>query len=136
MWGSFDPPWCMWALFSCGMQTLSCSIWDLVPGPGIEPEPPALAAQCLSHWTTREAPRIFWMEGKQLILLLLPLPSSLPHQTSTQTSVQIVRVPLDDLPELNTPMEPALRSRNRTFSATQKHLLYSFHCPTPMQVLS
>ena len=36
-------------LFGCGM-------WDLVPWPGIEPGSPALGAQSLSHWTTREVP--------------------------------------------------------------------------------
>ena len=35
---------------------LSCSIWDLVPWPGIEPRPPAVKAGSLSHWTTRELP--------------------------------------------------------------------------------
>ena len=35
---------------------LSCSMWDLVPWPGIESRPPALGAQSLSHWTTREVP--------------------------------------------------------------------------------
>ena len=35
---------------------LSCSMWDLVPWVGIEPGPPALGAQRLSHWTTREVP--------------------------------------------------------------------------------
>ena len=35
---------------------LSCSMWDLAPWPGIEPGPPALGAQSLSHWTTREVP--------------------------------------------------------------------------------
>ena len=43
-----------WGIFSWGMQTLSCGLWDLVPWPGIEPGTPALAAQCLSYWTTRE----------------------------------------------------------------------------------
>ena len=33
-WGNFS---------SCGMQTLSYGVWDLVPWPGIEPGPPALA---------------------------------------------------------------------------------------------
>ena len=31
-----------------------CSVWDLVPWPRIEPRPPALGAQSLNHWTTRE----------------------------------------------------------------------------------
>ena len=41
----------------CGMWTLSCGMWDLVPWPGIEPGPPALGAQSLSHWTTRDIPQ-------------------------------------------------------------------------------
>ena len=32
----------------------SCSVWDLVPQPGLKPKPPVLGAQSLSHWTTRE----------------------------------------------------------------------------------
>ena len=31
-------------------------MWDLAPCLGIEPRPPALGAQSLSHWTTREVP--------------------------------------------------------------------------------
>ena len=34
---------------------LSCSMWDLVPWPGIEPNTQALGAQSLSHWTTKES---------------------------------------------------------------------------------
>ena len=34
--------------------SLSCSIWNLVPWPGIEPGAPALRVWSLSHWTTRE----------------------------------------------------------------------------------
>ena len=37
---------------------LSCGMWDLVPWPGIEPGPHALGAQSLTHWTTREVPRL------------------------------------------------------------------------------
>ena len=37
-----------------GIWTLSSSLWDLVPWPGIEPRPPALGAWSLSHWTTGE----------------------------------------------------------------------------------
>ena len=32
---------------------LSFGIWDLVPWPGIKPEPPVLGAQSLSHSTKR-----------------------------------------------------------------------------------
>ena len=41
----------------CGMRgPFNCSMWNLVPHPGIEPRPPALGAQSLSHWTTKEVP--------------------------------------------------------------------------------
>ena len=43
-------------IFSCGMRTLSRSMWDLVPWPGIEPGPPASGAWSLNCWTTREVP--------------------------------------------------------------------------------
>ena len=44
------------SFFSCSMKTLSCGMWSLVPWPGIEPGLPALGAQSLSHWTTKEVP--------------------------------------------------------------------------------
>ena len=44
-------------IFSCGIQILSCCIWDLVPWSGIKPGPPALGAWNLSHWTAKEAPK-------------------------------------------------------------------------------
>ena len=43
-------------IFICNMPTLSYSMWDLIPPPGIEPGPPALGVGSLSHWTTREVP--------------------------------------------------------------------------------
>ena len=43
-------PWVTW-------ETLfSCSMWDLVPWPLMEPGPLALVLWSLSHWTTREVP--------------------------------------------------------------------------------
>ena len=45
-------------VFSCGMQTLRGSMWDLVPQSGIEPKPLELRAQSLSHWTTRKVSEI------------------------------------------------------------------------------
>ena len=39
---------------ACGI--FSCSIWDPVPWPGVEPGAPALGVQSLSPWTTREVP--------------------------------------------------------------------------------
>ena len=43
-------------LFILAAPDLSCSMWDLVPQPGIKPGPPALGAWSLTHWTTREVP--------------------------------------------------------------------------------
>ena len=42
---------------------LSCGMWDLVPWPGIKPEPPALGVWSLSHRTIREVlfhPVLLW----------------------------------------------------------------------------
>ena len=60
-------------LFGCARawlrHTLSCSIWDLVSRPGIEPGPPALAAWGLGHWATRQVPDSY--------ILIIPFLSSL-----------------------------------------------------------
>ena len=32
----------------------SCTMWDLVPRPGIKPAPPALGVCSLNHWAPRE----------------------------------------------------------------------------------
>ena len=37
---------------------LSCGMWDLVPSPGIETQPPALVVWSLSHWTIGEVPGV------------------------------------------------------------------------------
>ena len=53
-WGTRDLP--------CRMPSLSCGKWDPVPWAGMEPKPPALGAQNLSHRTTREMPYLteYW----------------------------------------------------------------------------
>lgn len=71
---------------SCGMGSLSRSLWDLVPCPGITPGPPALGAWSLNHWATREVPQMWcldsiirrvgvywpaWYGGVEISLLLL-----------------------------------------------------------------
>ena len=38
-------------------------MWDLVLWPGIKPRSPALGAQNLSHWTTREVPRDLFLKS-------------------------------------------------------------------------
>ena len=54
-------------------RILRCSMWDLVPWPGIEPGLPALGVQSLSHWTTREVPMAeSWSEREASSLGLCP----------------------------------------------------------------
>ena len=43
---------------ACGI--FSCNKRDLIPWPGIESRPPALGAQSIIHWTSREVPEFFW----------------------------------------------------------------------------
>ena len=43
--------------------SLSCGMWDLVPRPGVKPEPPTLKVQRFSHWTIREVPRARFLES-------------------------------------------------------------------------
>ena len=79
------PSWATWLTHSCGWLRvefwfvfvlnifwLGCTACEiLVPWPGIEPVPPALAAQSLNHWTARRSPREgslglgfpFWAHG-------------------------------------------------------------------------
>ena len=42
-------------------RIFGCSTWDLVPWPGMEPGPPALGAQTVSHWTAREVPKKIYL---------------------------------------------------------------------------
>ena len=56
--------------FSCGMRDLD--LW-----PRTEPWPPALGAQSLSHWTTREAQDLSLLEHIKSQVILLSLAESL-----------------------------------------------------------
>lgn len=40
-------------IFIVAYGIFSCSLWDLVPWPGIERGPPVLGMKSLSHWTAR-----------------------------------------------------------------------------------
>ena len=42
---------------------LNCGMWDLVPWPGIEPGPPILTVQRLSHWTNSEVSSAFFFHN-------------------------------------------------------------------------
>ena len=57
----------------CGMDTLGCSMWDLVCRPGMGPRPPALVVQSRSHWTTREVSKLFGPMSAHVISFLKTL---------------------------------------------------------------
>ena len=44
---------------------LSCGMRDPVPQPGTEPRPPALGAEILSHWTTKEVLKFVTLSDKE-----------------------------------------------------------------------
>ena len=45
---------------------LTRCMWQLLPGPWIEPRPPALGASDLSHWTTWQVPTQNFRMGSYL----------------------------------------------------------------------
>ena len=51
---------------SCGMQGLQ--LWCVGSSSLTEPEPPALAGQSLSPWTTREVPAVSVLTGQDVPL--------------------------------------------------------------------
>ena len=53
----------LWNLLIVLCGPLSCSMWDLVSWLGIEPGPPILEVQSLSHWTTREVLRMLQVKA-------------------------------------------------------------------------
>ena len=59
---------------------LSCSMWDLVPWPGIEPRPSALGAWSLSHWTTRA---VLWFQFPDILGKIQFWRKCCPHRGST-----------------------------------------------------
>ena len=77
-------------IFSCGRRTLSCSMWDLVPWPGIKPGSPALGVWSLSHWTTRDVPELFKERLPANFILFCDLPLMSFIQFSTEVFVSSV----------------------------------------------
>ena len=55
---------------SCTIWTLNCSMWDLVPWAGIEPEPHALGVWSLNHWTPGKVSAYTLLQSLQCVVLL------------------------------------------------------------------
>ena len=58
---------------------LHCSMWDLIPSPGIKPGPSSLGAWSVSHWVTRKSQR--------LVCPKVHLMSPYPHHRVRQDQV-------------------------------------------------
>ena len=56
------------SIFIVACRIFSCSMWDLVPWPGIELGTPAFGAWSLSHWATREGRGSFNVDGQERFL--------------------------------------------------------------------
>ena len=65
-------------IFSCIMQALSCSKWDVIVRPGTEHLPTALGAWSLSPWTTREVPIFRYWRKTCMPFYLPPHPCCIP----------------------------------------------------------
>ena len=81
-------------ILSFSMQTLHCRMWDLVPWPQMEPRPPALGTQSLTHWSIREVPGSFFFI---LSIYLANDPAISLKQTSVHTQKKHVHVYLNFL---------------------------------------
>ena len=51
-------------------MAISCSVWDLVPQPGMKPTPWALEAQSPIHWTAREVVNAGFLKSGTFITLV------------------------------------------------------------------
>ena len=61
--------WLFWVLFAAH-RMFSCGMCDPVPWWGIEPGPPALRAQSLSHWTIREVSDMLLLNKVYILFML------------------------------------------------------------------
>ena len=147
---SYSSPWCLWPLsnrdlslfkkiylfilavlgLSSGMRTLiaargllvAACMRDLVLRPGIEPGPPALGAQSLTHWTTGEVPLYFFLTPRNALpsssfsVLSLGLPPSRCQHTchshftprSRRFSAKLFQPVISPLSGTHVPFIPAL----------------------------
>ena len=68
--------------FGSDMQTLSCCLWDLAPWS----RSPALGAQSLSHWTTREVPSPPFFSAFHVSAHGTPIQTAAPGKTVRSSS--------------------------------------------------
>ena len=66
---------------------LSWGMWDLIPQLGIEPGPPALRMQSLSHWATREVPKLIYSKLYFMLWNLTMSPQHAAKKEQLQTFI-------------------------------------------------
>ena len=59
--------WLCWVLV-VAHRSFSCGMWDLVPGPGVEPGSLSLGVWSRSSWTSKEVPKYIYIETSGLML--------------------------------------------------------------------
>ena len=98
------------------LVTFSCGMWDLVPQPRIEPEPPALGAQSLSPWTTTEVPII----SKLYIRWQYFIPLSIYWMTVPATELDRKERAMSKIPHLTLMTSRSNRKGNHTYKQQQQ----------------
>ena len=109
-------------LFILAMPGLNCGLWDLVPWPGIEPGLPALGAQNLSHWTTRETP----VDISLYLSSFSPISNSSPHLRLSRTCYLCWRLHVLLISRQNLLIQPHLWTFN---SSPNGSCSYWYLCP-------
>ena len=108
---------------------LSCSTWDLVPWPEMEPGPPASGAQNLSHQTTRDVPPF-----PSSLLFSFSLPPALPFLTKGKrvaiTSLHLLS--LTYLPPSSSPSSLTEPGPQHPWSLCITHSLHLQQLPSPL----
>ena len=85
------------------MQTLGCSMWDLVPHPGIEPGSPTLESGFLTTGPPGKSLHEFLIKSRDFFLCLCKMYLNrqdnflLQYISTTQTQINIFKVQIENM---------------------------------------
>ena len=85
-------PWLLFLFIYLAVLSLSCSMQNLIPWPGIKPWPPALGARSLSYRTSREVPVCFLLKIPSCCLFVVNNPH--PHPPGLLTTTDLFSFPI------------------------------------------